>query len=109
MLNAEYIKKLIPGIITRTALSYPFDYIESISFLNCNKIIASCFWRIPKEEKTEMHQLRIGTNNFPGCYIYNSNASMESSNVEIVGRDTEGRNFIVSLPLAHFTELRRAS
>lgn len=109
MLNAEYIKKLIPGIITRTALSYPFDYIESISFLHCNKIIASCFWRIPKEEKTEMHQLRIGKNNFPGCYIYNSNATMESSNVEIVGRDTEGRNFIVSLPLAHFIELRRAS
>jgi hypothetical protein len=109
MLNPEYIKKLIPGIITRTALSYPFDYIESISFLTCNKIIASCFWRIPKDEKTVMHQLKIGNNNFPGCYIYNADASMESSNVEIVGRDTEGKNFIVSLPLTHFMELRHAS
>ena len=56
-----------------------------------------------------MHQLKIGTNNFPGCFIYNANASMESSNVEIVGRDTEGKNFIVSLPLTHFMELRCAS
>lgn len=109
MLNPEYIKKLIPGIITRTALSYPFDYIESISFLTCNKLIASCFWKVPKGDKSVMHQLKIGNNNYPGCYIYNINASMDMSDVEIVGRDTDGKNFIVLLPLTHFMELRKAS
>ena len=109
MLSPEYLKKLIPGIVTRIAITYPFDYIESISFFAKHKLIASCFWRIPKERESDMQELHIGKNCFPGCYIYNCNETLDTSEVEIIGTDTDGRNFIVSLPLTHFIGLKIAS
>lgn len=100
----EKIKNLIPGIITRIAITYPFFYIDSISFLVKHKLIAACFWNPQNTEPDSDHFIQVGSGIFPGCYIYQDMDELKISEVEITGRDEQGRNLLVSLPLMHITK-----
>jgi len=101
MSGTEQIKHLIPGIVTRIAISYPFAYIDSVSFMIKNKLIAACFWNHKKSEPGSIHFAQVGADTFPGCYIYQSTEDIRRSEIEITGRDEQGRNMLLTLPLQH--------
>lgn len=103
MSGTQQIKNLIPGIITRIAISYPFVYIDSISFTLRSKLIAACFWNHKKTEEGSALFMEMGSDIFPGCYIYQDADDIKTSDVEITGRDEQGRNMLVALPLRHIT------
>ncbi len=102
MIGPENLKHMIPAIITRIAITYPFFYIDSVSFLIRNKLIAACFWTKQTADQNQ-HILEIGQDVYPGCYIYQNTADYKKTEVEISGRDAQGKNILVSLPLTHIT------
>ena len=103
MIGPENLKHMITAIITRIAITYPFFYIDSVSFLIRNKLIAACFWTKQSADHNQQHVLEIGRDIYPGCYIYQSTADYKTTEVEISGRDAQGKNILVSLPLTHIT------
>jgi hypothetical protein len=97
------LKNILPSIVTRAALSYPIAYINSISFLAKNKLIAACFWNNATHENSlNFYGTDIPSVHYPGCYIYNPEESIELAEVEISGTDDKGGAFIVMLPIPEF-------
>ncbi len=105
MSGAEKIKRLIPGIITRMAITYPFVYIDSVSFSVKDKLIAACFWNHKKADLTSEHFVQIGSDIFPGCYFYQQMDELKTSEIEVTGRDEQGRNMLVTMPLGHINSM----
>lgn len=108
MLNPEILRNILPGIVTSVAVNYPIAYINSITFQVKNKMVAACFWNHKKEMKKPEQFFTID-NHRSGCYIFHSNEDILNSEVEILGTDASGRDFIVSLPYEHIVRYKIAS
>ncbi|MFI5170948.1 MAG: hypothetical protein ACHQFW_01080 [Chitinophagales bacterium] len=97
MMNPEFLKKILPGIITQVAINYPVAYINSISFNVKNKIVAACFWNDKNGVAGQKNYFKIDPDG-PGCFIFHSNEDIKTGEIEITCTDQSGSSFLVTLP-----------
>lgn len=109
MMNLENLKKLLPGIVTRVAINYPIAYINSISFIVKNKMVAACFWNEKKHDELKQFALLSDIDHTSGCFIFNAIDDVRGGDIEITGTDETGNDFLVSLPYHHLIQYRIAS
>ncbi|MEZ5013738.1 MAG: hypothetical protein R2794_05555 [Chitinophagales bacterium] len=98
MLSPEKLKYILPSVVTRIAIQYPIAYIDSVSFLVKNTLVAACFWSKKQNDQKEEVYFGIDDNEHSGCYIYASTADIQQAFVEITGKDESGQDFLVSVP-----------
>ncbi len=112
MLSIENLKAILPGIVTRVAINYPIAYINSVSFIVKNTIVAACFWSEKHEEAAKRLALAFHQDNNSSCFIFQTGteaADIQHGEIEITGTDEKGKDFIVSLPYQHLIRYRMAS
>lgn len=109
MLSPENLKKILPGIVTRVAINYPIAYINSVSFIVKNKMVAACFWNEKKNSSALPSSFALGSDSKSGCFIFHATDEIHNSEIEITGTDERGNDFIVSLPYHHLINYRLAS
>lgn len=109
MLSPENLKKILPGIVTRVAINYPIAYINSITFIVKNKMVAACFWNENKQAENNNKSFTIDQAQKTGCFIFHSTENIQDGEIEIIGTDEKGKDFMVSLPYQHLIRYRLAS
>ncbi|MBK9454825.1 MAG: hypothetical protein IPO24_04200 [Bacteroidetes bacterium] len=107
--ESRKFKKDTSGIVTRVAINYPIAYINSVSFIVKNKMVAACFWNEKKNSSALPSSFALGSDSKSGCFIFHATDEIHNSEIEITGTDERGNDFIVSLPYHHLINYRLAS
>ncbi len=106
MAHPEFMRQIIPALVTSVALHYPIAYIRSISFMVHNKVVAACFWH--DQQQVERSQVIRDRDQHGGCFVYASTEHIRESEVEINGTDDQGQEFIISVPYRRILPNRAA-
>ncbi|MBK8343309.1 MAG: hypothetical protein IPL12_08390 [Bacteroidetes bacterium] len=113
MLSIENLKAILPGIVTRVAINYPIAYINSVSFIVKNTIVAACFWSEKYEEVAKRLALAFHQDNNSGCLFFKREPKPQifsMAKFEITGAPMKKEKiFVVSLPYQHLIRYRMAS
>lgn len=101
MTHTHHFNNMVANVVTRVAVSFPVQIIESVSFYSNKQLIATCFW---SEENDKMHKIKAPSKGASPDFVLLENITcIQPTDICITGIDAEDQPFSLHLSMEFLT------
>ncbi|MBC8045317.1 MAG: hypothetical protein H7Y00_00830 [Fimbriimonadaceae bacterium] len=97
MTHTHQFNNMVANVVTKVAVSFPVQIIETISFYSHKHLIATCFWN---EENDQVHSIKAGPLHISPDFVLLENITcLQPTDICITGIDEDDQPFSLHLSL----------